>query len=240
MPKSQLYVQARDQILELTRQQKLKPGDQLPSETELSQAVGVSRNTVRDALMLLERNGVVVRRHGLGTFLAPTLHHLKTGLQQMLPIPELIAASGFKPQVRDLKIAAVSGPSEAHQILQVPPTESLQSISLLYLADKHPAIYITYWLIPSLSAELSNWNDFEGHMVNFVERHSPTRIHHTVARIYAVTATKALADKLAVKRASPLLKMMHTAFTAGGQMVYCSTSYQDSDLLEVTVVRQRK
>jgi DNA-binding GntR family transcriptional regulator len=42
MSKSQLYVQARDQILELTRQQKLKPGDQLPSETELSQAVGVS------------------------------------------------------------------------------------------------------------------------------------------------------------------------------------------------------
>jgi GntR family transcriptional regulator len=240
MPKSQLYVQARDQILEFTRQQKLKPGDQLPSETELSQAVGVSRNTIRDALMLLERNGVVVRRHGLGTFLAPTLHHLKTGLHQMLPIPELIAASGFKPQVRDLKIAATNGPSEAHQILQVPPTESTQSVSLLYLADKHPAIYITYWLVPALSAELSNWNDFEGHMVNFIERHSSTRIHHTVARIYAVTATKALADKLKVKRASPLLKMMHTAFTADGQTVYCSTSYQDSDLLEVTVVRQRK
>jgi DNA-binding GntR family transcriptional regulator len=158
----------------------------------------------------------------------------------VLPIPELIAASGFKPHLRDLKIASTRGPSEAHQILQVPAIESLPSVSLLHLADQRPAIYITYWLIPSLGATLSNWNDFDGHMMNFIERHSPTRIHHTVARIYAVTATKALADKLEVKRASPLLKMMHTAFTASGQLLYCSTSYQDSDLLEVTVVRQRK
>ncbi len=240
MPRSQLYVQARDQILHLTRQQRLKPGDQLPSETELSQAVGVSRNTIRDALMLLERNGVVVRRHGLGTFLAPTLPHLRTGLHQVLPIPELIAASGFKPRIRDLNISSARGPSEAHHILQVPPTELLQSVSLLHLADGRPAIYITYWLFPSLSAALPNWSDFDGHMLHFIERHSPFRIHHTVARISAVSATKALADRLDVKRSDPLLKMMHTAFTADGEMVYCSTSYQDSDLLEVMVVRQRK
>jgi len=51
------------------------------------------------------------------------------------------------------------------------------------------------------------------------------RIHHTVARIYAVTATKELVDKLKVKRASPLLKMMHTAYDTNGQPVYCSISY---------------
>lgn len=240
MLKSQLYVQARDRILGLTRQRKLQPGAQLPSETELSQVIGVSRNTVREALMTLERDGILVRQHGIGTFLTPAPHHLKTGLHQMLPIPELIAASGFTPQVRDLKITAHPGPSEAHQILLVPATESLQSVALLYLADKRPAICITYWLIPSLCDARINWKEFDGHMVNFVERWSSAHIHHTVARIFAVTATKALADTLKVKRASPLLKMMHTAFTANGQPVYCSTSYQDSNRLEVSVVRQRK
>ncbi len=240
MPKSQLYVQARERILGLTRRRKLQPGDRLPSETELSQAIGVSRNTAREALMTLERDGVVVRQHGIGTFLTPAPHHLKTGLHQMLPIPELIVASGFKPKIRDLKISALPGPSEAHQILQVPATESLQSVSLLYLADKRPAIYVTYWLTPSLCDAHINWNAFDGHMVNFVERWTSVHIHHTVARIFAVTATKALADMLKVKRTSPLLKMMHTAFTANGQPVYCSISYQDSNLLEVSVVRQRK
>lgn len=240
MLKSQLYVQARDQILDLTRQRKLQAGDQLPSETELSQAIGVSRNTVRDALMTLERDGVVVRQHGIGTFLAPSTPHLKTGLHQVLPIPELIAASGFKPHVKNLKIATMLGPSESHEILQVGSGESLQSVSLLYLADKRPAIHITYWLISSLNASGIDWNAFDGHMINFIESHTSTRIHHTVARIFAVSATKDLADALKVKRASPLLKMMHTAFTATGQPIYCSVSFQDSNLLEVTVVRQRK
>jgi DNA-binding GntR family transcriptional regulator len=51
---------------------------------------------------------------------------------------------------------------------------------------------------------------------------------------------KELADTLKLKRASPLLKMMHTAYATNGQPIYCSTSYQDSDLLEVTVIRQRQ
>ena len=238
--KSQRHVQARDQILELTRQRNLQAGDQLPSEAELSQAIGVSRNTIRDALMTLERDGMVVRRHGIGTFITPVTQHLKTSLHQVLPIPELIASSGFKPYIKNLKITTTSEPSAAYQILRVPSTESLLSVSLLYLADKRPAIHITYWLIPTLSIKASDWDSFDGHMINLIERLTPLRIHHTIARIFAVTATKELANTLKVKRATPLLKMMHTAYTADGQSIYCSTSYQDSDLLEVTVVRQRK
>lgn len=240
MFKSQLYVQARDQILALTRQRKLQAGDQLPSETELSHALGVSRNTVRDALMTLERDGIIVRRHGIGTFLTPTPHHLKTSLHQVLPIPELISASGFQPHVQDLKITTTHAPSEAHQILQVPADVTLPTVSLLHLADKRPAIFITYWLHPSLCSQPLNWNAFDGHMINFIERMTTTRIHHTVARIFAVAATKTLAETLKVKRAHPLLKMMHTAFSSNGQPIYCSTSFQDSELLEVSVTRQRK
>lgn len=240
MLRSQLYVQARDQILELTRQRKLHSGDQLPSEAELSHTIGVSRNTIREALMTLERDGLVIRQHGIGTFLTPTSPHLKTGLHQMLPIPELIVASGFTPHVRDLKIAETSSPSKAHQILEISSSQSLPTISLLYLADKRPAISITYWLVPTFSTNQWNWSQFDGHMINFIEHSSSIRIHHTVARIYAVTATKELADMLKLKRASPLLKMMHTAYATNGQPIYCSTSYQDSDLLEVTVVRQRQ
>lgn len=240
MPKSQLYLHARDRILNLTRREKLFPGDQLPSETALSQAIGVSRNTIRDALMSLERDGVVIRRHGIGTFIVSAPHPLKTSLNRMRPIPELITASGFTPQVRDLQIRTLCGPPNVHQLLDVPRTELLQSVALLYLADERPAIYITYWLIPALRGEHIPWDTFDGHMLNFVERTLRKRIHRSYVRIHAVNATPELATKLKVKRASPLLELTHVAITADGQPVYCSTSYQDSDLLEVTVVRQRE
>jgi GntR family transcriptional regulator, transcriptional repressor for pyruvate dehydrogenase complex len=46
----------------------LKPGDQLPSERDLSEDLQVSRGTVREAVQFLQTLGLVEIRHGLGTF----------------------------------------------------------------------------------------------------------------------------------------------------------------------------
>lgn len=46
----------------------LKPGDRLPPERELAEKLGVSRNSLREAIRALEVLGVVEVRHGDGTF----------------------------------------------------------------------------------------------------------------------------------------------------------------------------
>ncbi|MFI7438659.1 GntR family transcriptional regulator [Nonomuraea indica] len=48
----------------------LPPGGALPSEAELRRQYGASRNTVRQALALLERDGLVVAEHGRGRFVS--------------------------------------------------------------------------------------------------------------------------------------------------------------------------
>ena len=45
-----------------------RPGTQLPTEAELCQMLAVSRTVVREALRVLEEDGLVARRHGVGTF----------------------------------------------------------------------------------------------------------------------------------------------------------------------------
>ncbi|MDD2971577.1 MAG: GntR family transcriptional regulator [Lachnospiraceae bacterium] len=47
---------------------KIKPGDKIPSENELSASFSVSRHTVRKALSILENEGLLEATHGLGTF----------------------------------------------------------------------------------------------------------------------------------------------------------------------------
>ncbi|HHY62395.1 MAG TPA: GntR family transcriptional regulator, partial [Bacillota bacterium] len=44
------------------------PDNRLPTEEELSQRFGVSRNTIREALSMLEMDGLITRRQGVGTF----------------------------------------------------------------------------------------------------------------------------------------------------------------------------
>jgi GntR family transcriptional repressor for pyruvate dehydrogenase complex len=50
------------------RAQALRPGDKLPTESEIMRAWGVSRTVVREALSRLQAAGLVETRHGIGTF----------------------------------------------------------------------------------------------------------------------------------------------------------------------------
>jgi DNA-binding FadR family transcriptional regulator len=63
-----LYIQIAEQIMERVRDGRLPPGSKLPSDRELAAQMGVSRPSIREALIALELLGVVEMRVGQGTF----------------------------------------------------------------------------------------------------------------------------------------------------------------------------
>jgi GntR family transcriptional regulator len=65
-----LYIQIAEGLIGRIEAGELVPGDQLPSERELSDQLGVNRMTLRRALRVLESQGLVSRKHGVGTFIA--------------------------------------------------------------------------------------------------------------------------------------------------------------------------
>lgn len=60
----------RDQLLAAINRGDFRPGDKLPSESELSKTFGVSRVSIREALGGLETIGLIEIRHGRGSFVA--------------------------------------------------------------------------------------------------------------------------------------------------------------------------
>src|ERR1700752_1822072 len=73
----------------------LKPGDIVDSERELAKIHGVSLMTARHALTMLEREGMVQRRRGAGTFVAPPKIHFNklTGFTELMAARNLAASS---------------------------------------------------------------------------------------------------------------------------------------------------
>ena len=69
------YKQIQGTIVKRVERGLLKPGDLVDSERELARIHGVSLMTARHALIALEREGMVVRRRGAGTFVAPPKIH---------------------------------------------------------------------------------------------------------------------------------------------------------------------
>jgi len=68
-----LYLQLAESIRNLIAEGRIRTGDALPSERELSQTSGISRVTVRKAIDALFREGLLSRRHGSGTYIAPRI-----------------------------------------------------------------------------------------------------------------------------------------------------------------------
>jgi GntR family transcriptional repressor for pyruvate dehydrogenase complex len=68
--KTRIYEEIVDEIMDLISQGRLKWGDQLPTERELSETFKVSRTTVREAFRILESQGFLEIRQGDGTYVA--------------------------------------------------------------------------------------------------------------------------------------------------------------------------
>jgi GntR family transcriptional repressor for pyruvate dehydrogenase complex len=69
MVKSRLYEQVLERLRAYVSEAGLKAGDKLPAERELAASLGVSRASVKQAIVVLEVQGLVEARHGGGTYL---------------------------------------------------------------------------------------------------------------------------------------------------------------------------
>lgn len=75
------------------------PGEQLPTEADLIAEYGVSRSTVRSALQQLERAGLTITRHGVGTFVSHVGQSIRAGLQELQSMTDTIRAHGMEPRM---------------------------------------------------------------------------------------------------------------------------------------------
>ena len=69
MVKSRLYEQVLERLREYVAEAGLHAGDKLPAERDLATRLGVSRASVKQAIVVLEVQGLVEARHGGGTYL---------------------------------------------------------------------------------------------------------------------------------------------------------------------------
>src|SRR5438094_7181209 len=105
----QVVIQVRDMI----RDGKLRPGDRLPPERELSKRLGISRASLRHGLRFLAAIGVLTSRHGSGTYIATGPPALDSE-----PLSMLAALHGFTTdkmfEARRLVEVAVAGLAAEH------------------------------------------------------------------------------------------------------------------------------
>lgn len=122
--------------MSLYRQGKTK----LPPENELAKQFGVSRITIRRALGELEREGLVLREQGRGTFVNPASASIRISLVPGEEFNSIITRSGHRASVEVSDISVRPATQDEAEGLGIPRDSEICSVEKLYLADKTPAI----------------------------------------------------------------------------------------------------
>jgi len=112
------------------------PGDPLPSESELAARYRVSRMTARQAVQNLAAEGLVQRRRGAGTFVAPRPIHRHEGA--LMSFTEDMRQRGMKASSRLLQAGLRAATSADVDALRLPGAARVVAISRLRLADGVP------------------------------------------------------------------------------------------------------
>src|SRR5215203_5079483 len=131
MNKDPLYLQVERHIEDLLLQGRYRAGDRIPPETELVDALGVSRITVRAGLARLVERGLLERRQGSGTFLVrpPEGARLSAGLERLETYTVHAARLGLELGSSDLTIVAVGASPDEAAALEVAGGTPLARVS---------------------------------------------------------------------------------------------------------------
>src|SRR5579862_8821679 len=124
-----VYKRIQSSIRKRIESSELKPGDMVASERELARTHKVSLMTARHALAGLEREGVVERRRGAGTFVAsPKIHFNK-----LMSYTEHMSSRGLAPRSRVLVSKIIEDEQEIAARLGLPAASQMVKIARLRL-----------------------------------------------------------------------------------------------------------
>ncbi|MDO5287723.1 MAG: GntR family transcriptional regulator [Actinomycetia bacterium] len=192
---------------------RLKPGDRVENEVELAERLGLSRPTVRRAMEDLVRSGLVTRRRGSGTVVAPTQVHRQLRLTSLF---DDLERDGRSPSTTVLEFSIAPGEPQVLELLRLPPDSGVLTIRRLRLADGEPLALMTNHLPADLAPDYRAL--VESGLYAALRRQGVT-IAGATQRIGARLARSTEANQLRERTGSPLLTLERVAHDDAGRVV---------------------
>jgi len=228
--------QVKAYMLHYIIENQLKRNDQLPSEATIAKTLGVSRNTLREAYISLENEGIIVRRHGIGTFVAHS-PVIQDSLNDFSPFAQIIQDGGYTPNFQTLSMGYENAPADVYDVFNDPSLEKLRCIKRIVRADQQPVIYVDDYIPAAVDAVVQKWDAFDGNMVRFLADSLDTPLHQIHSRIRAAALSFETSRYLELAEGTPVLSVRSTIFTVDNKPVNFSKVCFNSNIVELNIVR---
>jgi DNA-binding GntR family transcriptional regulator len=230
-----LYYQLAQQLEQAITDGRLSAGDRLENELDLAERFGLSRPTVRQAIQELVRQGLLVRKRGVGT---QVVHGQVKRPVELSSLYDDLDRSGQHPTTQVLARELVAADPRLASALGIALGAPVLRIERLRSAGDQPLAIMRNWL----PADLANYTAEQLGRQGLYEllRRSGVHIRIATQRIGARAASLPEARLLHERKGAPLLTMERTAYDDSGRAVeFGSHAYRaDTYSFEVTLVER--
>lgn len=236
----QLYVLAKDEILGYIHENDLTAGDLLPPESHFVSRLGISRGTLREAMRVLEEEGVVRRKQGIGTLICDATNPIRSTLDINESVSEMILGKGMKPGSKDTEINEIQAGKDLADRLNLKPGEPVVSLTRVRTANGIPVAYTIDFLPLGIASEDFPRTFKGGSLYTYMEEKIGIELTNSMLQIQPVKATKTIARALDIKPGSLLMLLKQTDTNTNNEPVLYSEEYFVADRFAFIVYRRRK
>jgi GntR family transcriptional regulator len=219
-----LYILAYDHLKSLIEEGRLQPGDPFPPEPELAKQLAVSRSTLRRALDMLEGEGLIVRRQGIGTFVCDW-QRVVSGLEHLESILTLSSNAGVEMRFQGLDVQVVKAEAVVAEALNIPPGDSLVNVQRVVFFADTPAAYFEDFVLTQCLDKNEFTASFSGSVLDHLRHHCPQGILHARAEITAIPTSTFLGEILQIDKGTAIVLIKQIIYNAEERPIDYSRNY---------------
>ena len=203
----------------------------LPKEVALSKKLGVSRNTVRQAVNTLVNEGLVERKKGVGT---KVVHKkIATRLDNWISFTKEMRNQGIDVVNYMVQHTLENAPNEINNVLSISQSKEIWKLEKIRGSKEAKYLYSISYFHPRVG--ITGKEDFNIPLYELLEKQHDIIVATSKEKISAITASKEIALLLDVKKETPILKRERLVCDVGDRpveynIVYYLTDYFTYDI----------
>jgi GntR family transcriptional regulator len=226
------YHRIAEALRERIRDGKLTPGTRLDNQRALARSFGVTLMTLRQALELLERDNLIARRHGLGTFVAaPSIDY---DILQLRRFAGDLSAQGEHVTTRVLGGRLAPTDRRVTDALGLRPRARVVVVERLRLVDGHPMSLQRSFLPPALGAPVLEADLAVTPLIQVLEFKLGVTIERARETVSAVRLGRREARELGCLAGVPAFESERISYDPAGVPVVFDRVYIPGDRFRIT------
>ncbi len=215
-----------------------EPGSNIPSESKLIDEFQVSRITIRQALALLEQDGLIVRRRGKGTFVPDSIRSMKA--PRLNGTMEDLINMSKQTDANVLEVTMTEAPEHVKKHLKLEGNSQVLRIKKIRSVDGEPISYVQNYLPFDIGSQI-NQDDLKSKpLLVILEEDLGISLVESLQTLEASIADAEVTSLLQIRVGDPLLKVERTVYSTNRRPIEHVSVLYRSDKYFFSIKLKRK